>query len=431
MADAEILIIGAGACGLMAARELSKSGKRVVILEARDRIGGRIFPLSKKEFGYPAAGGAEFVHGGAKVTRSLLRQAKLTYERMPKDGEIWSVRNGKLTKNSSDPTENAELTAHHNLLMKKLKELKKDISISAFLAKNFGNEKFTALRTWITRMVEGFDAADPDQISTFSVRDEWLGQEEWQQGKVKEGYKALLDFLASECKKHDVSILFNQEVVSVETHGSGINAKVKKGKNYHAQKIVVTVPLPVIKQIKFSPTLPKKLKAASNIGFGQVVKLLLRFKNQWWISQTGGNLRKMTFLFADQQVGTWWTQYPQARPVLTGWISGPKALKLKDKSSQEILKLALDSLANIFKIDKKKLKKELIASKVINWPADPLSHGAYSYSTIESKKAYAELRRPVNNIIFFAGEAVYVEKETATVEGALASGQQVAQKILA
>ena len=92
--------------------------------------------------------------------------------------------------------------------------------------------------------------------------------------------------------------------------------------------------------------------------------------------------------------------------------------------------MALNSLAKIFVKSVAELKDQLLASRVSNWPADPLTLGAYSYSKINSEEAYAELRKPIDNKIFFAGEAVYLEKETATVEGALASGQDTARKIL-
>ncbi len=81
------LIIGAGAAGLMTGRELARAGRQVTILEARERCGGRIYPLPAQEFGYPAEGGAEFVHGAAPVTRGLMREAELSL--LPIEGTRW------------------------------------------------------------------------------------------------------------------------------------------------------------------------------------------------------------------------------------------------------------------------------------------------------------------------------------------------------
>src|SRR5690349_4074425 len=90
----DFLVVGAGAAGLMTARELARAGKNVTILEARERCGGRIFPLPAAEFGYPAEGGAEFVHGAAPVTRDLMREAGLRLQ--PRYGTRWSTRTGVL-----------------------------------------------------------------------------------------------------------------------------------------------------------------------------------------------------------------------------------------------------------------------------------------------------------------------------------------------
>src|SRR6185295_2007030 len=96
MAEVEIAIIGAGAAGLMAGRELARAGKQVLILEARERLGGRIEALDTRVFGYPAEGGAEYVHGVTPLTHRLAQEAGLTL--MPREGEAWSALQGRLSR---------------------------------------------------------------------------------------------------------------------------------------------------------------------------------------------------------------------------------------------------------------------------------------------------------------------------------------------
>src|SRR3981189_2022025 len=132
-----IVIIGAGAAGLMAARELGRAGRKVTVLEARDRCGGRIHPLPAAEFGYPAEGGAEFVHGEAPVTRSLLREARLSL--LPIEGVQWSVEDGKFShRGSQDP--------HQAELHKALEELKDDLTVGEFLRRHFAGPTYDRLR---------------------------------------------------------------------------------------------------------------------------------------------------------------------------------------------------------------------------------------------------------------------------------------------
>ena len=135
-------------------------------------------------------------------------------------------------------------------------------------------------------------------------------------------------------------------------------------------------------------------------------------------------------MLSNEIISVWWTQYPNLIPVLTGWLAGPKSQKFAKSSDGEIIDMGLSSLANIFKIDKESIKKELVNVKVANWLSDPYAKGAYSYWTLEADLGMKELLKPVGGRLFFAGEAIYEGKETATVEGALASGLDAAIKIL-
>src|SRR3989344_1728702 len=396
----EIVIIGAGAAGLMAARELGKAGEKVIILEARNRIGGRIWALPKDEFGYDAQAGAEYAQG-----------------------DMWNSYGGEVTINS-------ERVPNQNELHKALGELKSDLPIAEFLEKYFPGEKYIGLRNSVFGIVEGYDAADPARASTFSLRDEWLGGQDWLQYRIKEGYGAMLKFLESECGKNGTKIELNKIVKEIEINGGKVNVRTADGDNYEAEKVIVTVPLPVLADIKFTPAIPEKLEAVRKMGYGGVIKILLKFKSRWWVNAFGKDFGEMDFMFSNEEIRTWWTQYPDLIPVLTGWLAGPKSAKLIDSSDAEIIDAGIRSLANIFKVEKEYVEKELVHAKVANWPADPYAKGAYSYWTPKSAEAQEELLKPIDDRIFFVGEALDREGEASTVEGALASGLETARKIL-
>ena len=159
----------------MSARELARAGKRVTILEARDRCGGRIDPLSAEGFGYPAEGGAEFVHGAAPVTRAIMREAGLSLQ--PRAGTRWSTRSGALSPDQSP-------LPHADRFYKALQAVTTDLPVAEFLATNFAEPRYDRLRRAITRTVEGYDAADPLRFSTLAFREEWLGRDEGEHGRI-------------------------------------------------------------------------------------------------------------------------------------------------------------------------------------------------------------------------------------------------------
>lgn len=415
-----IVVVGAGAAGLTAARELALAGKRVTIVEARDRCGGRIYPLPTAEFGYPAEGGAEFVHGEAPVTRGLLREAGLSL--LPIQGTQWTAEDGKLSREGPQDLREAEFH-------KALRELKDDLTVAEFLRRYFAGHEYDRLRHSIERMVEGYDAADPERASTLALRDEWMDRGRTTQARIAGGYGALVDFLAAECRKHGVAIHLTSSVSAIEASNTKATARCANGDAHECDAVVLAVPLPLLKEIVLPPAEREKAAAAAHIGFGNVIKILLRFETRWWTDKRT-DLADLTFLLSDKRIPVWWTQHRAEQPVLTGWFGGPKTEGMARFNEQELIGAGLGSLADIFGLDPSELRRTLVAARAINWARDPFARGAYSYATPGTRAAQTVLSRSNGGAIFFAGEALYRGQDTGTVEAALASGLETARAVL-
>ena len=394
----------------------------MTVLEARDRCGGRIYPLPAQEFGYPAEGGAEFIHGAAPVTRALMREARLSLS--PIEGTRWSARSGAFSPNVSPPP-------HAALFHQALMELEIDLPIGEFLETHFADRQYSELRQAIKRIVEGYDATDPDRASTFALRDEWMGHGLGRQGRIEGGYGALIRFLLSECHRQGASIHLGSAVTAIDKSRGRIAACCRDGTILEADAAILTVPLPVLPEIALPPAVREKAAASADIGFGNVVKILLRFTTKWWAQRGGHDLADLTFLFSSATVPTWWTQHPAKYPVLTGWFAGPKADTVARLTVSELVDMGIASLAEIFDLSTDRVRRDLVTSQAINWGNDPFARGAYSYATPKTRKAQSALRKPDGGAVFFSGEALYAGRDMGTVEAALASGRETAQMILA
>ena len=147
---------------------------------------------ARQEFGYPAEGGAEFVHGAAPVTRALMREAGLSLQ--PRSGTRWSTRTGALS-----PDEFPASSCRS--ILPGLEAVTADLPIAEFLETHFAERQYDELRRAVTRTVEGYDAADPRRSSTLALRDEWMGRDDGEHGRIAQGYGALVEFLAAECRR--------------------------------------------------------------------------------------------------------------------------------------------------------------------------------------------------------------------------------------
>ncbi|QMU29473.1 flavin monoamine oxidase family protein [Adhaeribacter radiodurans] len=429
----DILVIGAGAAGLMAAHELSKASKKVTVLEARDRLGGRIFTQNDPEFSLPIEAGAEFIHGDLPLTQALLQQAGVPLHLL--EGRNYQVLNGVLQ-------ESENFIEDFEILLDRLNQLEQDIPFADFLERYLPEDQFENLRKAVTRFAEGYDAADIRQASTFALREEWQTDAAANSYHPVGGYNQIIELLATEIKNNGGTILIASPVTEIKWQHNQVQVICTSGTTYTARKILLTVPLGVLQAeagsdgyIAFSPELPARRAAINQLGFGAVIKIVLEFKTNFWEAADEPAIEhkmpELAFLFTDASaISAWWTQLPDKTPLLTGWIAGTEAEKRSTWSNQELLTEALQTLAYLFQTNVDFLKSQLKAGQVYNWLSDPFARGAYAYATVNGKAARQILTSPEADTLFFAGEALYEGPAMGTVEAALASGKKTAQQIL-
>jgi monoamine oxidase len=420
----DILIIGAGAAGLLAARELARAGRSVTVLEARDRVGGRVHTLTPPGFGQPLEAGAEFLHGAVPLSRTLLREAGRSWQEG--EGEMYVFRAGQL---QADADFFPELPA----VLAKLAALPQDLPLADFLSQEYSGAEHAALRRAATQFAEGYDAADARRVSAWALREEWAGDGAEDSPRPVGGYGPLLHYLAAEAQAAGARLQLSTPVQSIHWQPGQVEVLTEAGARYQARQLLCTVPLGVWQlaagqpgALQFEPELPTHRAAAAQLGFGPVVKVMLEFKTAFWQEQ----LPDMSFLISEAPVPTWWSQLPDPRPLLTGWVAGPAAARLREASDEQVLALALESLATVLATSPEAVRAQLQASYIHNWGREPYTYGAYSYPTVGAPAARAALARPVADTLFFAGEAVYEGPHAGTVEAALVSGQLAARAML-
>jgi monoamine oxidase len=411
------LIIGAGVAGLAAAQRLAKAGVRVTILEARDRLGGRIYTLRDRKLPVPVELGAEFIHGRPNEVWDILGAENLVVGSL--EGDNWCAEDRVLRKCN-------DFWSRWNTVAREVKKGRgyPDRSFSEFLQTLSVDEE---TKRSAVEFVQGFNAARADQISLQYLS---LSQEESETisgdipYRVLGGYDRVIKSL-SRFDGRAVDIRLNTIVNEIEWRPGHVRAN-----QYEADRAIITLPLGVLQSeaVRFQPDLPEKKSAAKEMVMGHVLKAVLCFKSPFWEEH---GLKNLSFLHArGEKFPTWWTMRPIAAPILVGWAGGPPAEELSLKKEEAILGAAMSSLANALKTHPSRLEPRLKAAFVYDWQADRFSLGAYSYVPKGAITAPLRLGEPVADTLFFAGEATNADGLSATVHGAISTGYRAAAELL-
>jgi monoamine oxidase len=428
----DVLVLGAGMAGLTAARTLAERGLRVYLLEAQDRVGGRVLSV-KAAGGGTVELGAEFVHGRAPELWALITEAGVKV--VEREGtmlrEEWGggvMEDDPQDDSMFEPLEQLETYAGE------------DVSFADWLASSDVEE---AIRLALTGYVEGFNAADAGRISARSLgaqqkaEDSSEGDTSWH---VLGGYAQLAEHLEARLRELKVEVRLGCEVLSVHWREGRVVAETTQG-TFEAKQCVVTLPLSLLQRVNQPGSMqiepePLAVREARGMEMGHATRFTLVFRERWWKQSSvleSQKLEAMSFLFTPSRTPpVWWTSHPEpeASPALTGWVGGPRAKALQGKSAEALGDAACEALAEVFAMELNDIRAQLLGTYTRDWAADRFSLGAYSYVMTGGMEASGAMARPEAETLYFAGEHTDITGNWGTVHAAIRSGLRAAAQIL-
>jgi len=432
----DVVVVGAGMAGLTAARALAERGLRVVVLEAREHVGGRL--LSREaEGGGVVELGAEFVHGRTPELWALIDEAGA--ETAERDGAMLREEWGGGLRDE-DPEDAGMFEP-----LEQLKDFEgEDVAFADWLTASDVPEHERAA---VLGYVEGFNAADARRISVKALgaqqkaEDSTEGDSSWH---VRGGYARLAEYLAEKVRELGADVRLGWEVMGVRWREGAVELETTRGRVLGA-KCVVTLPLGVLQRVnaeggvRMEPE-PRAVGEARRLAMGHVVRFTMVFRERWWERSKvlpRETLETMSFLFTPQRMPpVWWTAQrapegePEALPALTGWCGGPRAKALAGKSAGELGLLACAELAAVFGVAEDVVRASLLATYTHDWSGDPFALGAYSYVPVGAMGASRAMTEPEAGTMFFAGEHTDVTGNWGTVHAAIRSGLRVAEQMV-
>lgn len=412
MTHSDIVVIGAGAAGLAAARTLADGGRDVVVLEARNRVGGRVW--TDHSFGpVPIERGAEYIHGAQADTWEWVQRAGAhTAAAAPWAGRRIVQEDGRLV-GPDVFQQRADLQPLFTLEEQIATYTGPDCSLGEWLRVR----QCSPLATHIAdvRMAH----ANCATLDTISVAELAYELRYYDKGPgdfhILEGYDYVLAPLAA-----GLDIRFATPVMHIAWGADGVVITTPDA-TWHARHVVVTLPLAVLQSgaVTFDPPLPAaQQEALARLAMPPAMKLFLRFDEPFWDAD-------MTFLTARNPLPVWWTTQPGV-PILTAFSTGTRAAQVAAEGPDAVLEHGLATLATIFGDAP---RRHFRAHLLVDWAADEWARGGYSQVPVGAHGMRKQLAQAAG-ALHFAGEATVFANNPATVHGALHSGVRAAREIM-
>lgn len=424
--------MGAGAAGLAAARQLQQLGYKVKILEARDRIGGRVH-TSLALGGSPIDLGASIITGliGNPLDEPYI-QTSCRGKTIGDNAKIYNRQTGDLI----DPELDMRMNQFFNDLLDRvaikgakaaeLEDRSLGLAMEELLSSNISPDE-RGMLDWFYANLEYACACDLKHLSNKHWDQDDVFDFSGDHLMLIDGYLSMLEPLSK-----DLDIVFNTEINHIAYSEEGVALSSSNGIIFRADAALVTIPLGVLKDgwVQFDPPLPEeKQESIRKLGYGLLNKIAMCFEETFWDDtvdwigtvNTDGNrdARGHAYLL-------WNMQRFSGKPILVALCSGEAGHTLETLDKEKAIDDVLDMLKRIYKLDK---KPQPTSTVITSWESDKYARGSYSYVGIgASASDYNELARTLLNRLYFGGEATN-RYHPATVAGAYQSGIREAQKI--
>jgi monoamine oxidase len=403
--EVDVAIVGAGAAGLGAARALETSNLSVIVLEARDRVGGRGHTImAAPDILFDL--GCGWLHSADK--NSFVRIAGQLGFELDKTRPPWREQSFDAGFPIPERLDFIKALDGFYDRAEQAARLGRDAAADTCLEPgNRWNPMIDAISTYV-------NGCELDQVSILDMEAYEDTGLNW---RVRHGYGALIAAYGA-----PLPLALNTEVTLIDHSGTRVRIETSQG-TLSARRVVVTVPTNLIAEeaIRFHPSLPAKLAAAHALPLGLADKVVLALEEPEALPKDG-NLRGATMRTA---TGAFHLR-PFGQPCVEGFFGGRFAQELEDAGDGAMAAQAIDEISALLGSDFRRKLKPLAASR---WAHDPFARGSYSHALPGHAAARAVLAAPVDDRLFFAGEATSPNFFT-TAHGARDSGEQAAEQIL-